>query len=68
MADHRGYLQYINQRAAGLLKLTNNRARGVSRTQLLTLPARSSALSPIANRCNTSKSPSKVSDNLSPHW
>lgn len=37
--DHRGYLQYINQRAAGLLKLDEQQCQGKPLTQLLTLPA-----------------------------
>ena len=37
--DHRGYLQYINQRAAGLLKLDEQQSQGKPLAQLLTLPA-----------------------------
>ena len=37
--DHRGYLQYINQRAATLLKLDEQQSQGKPLTQLLTLPA-----------------------------
>ncbi|MFS7182404.1 dihydroxyacetone kinase operon transcriptional regulator DhaR, partial [Serratia proteamaculans] len=37
--DHRGYLQYINQRAASLLKLDEQQSQGKALTQLLTLPA-----------------------------
>lgn len=37
--DHRGYLQYINQRAATLLKLDEQQSQGKLLTQLLTLPA-----------------------------
>ncbi|AYO39885.1 dihydroxyacetone kinase operon transcriptional regulator DhaR [Serratia sp. P2ACOL2] len=37
--DHRGYLQYINQRAATLLKLNEQQSQGKPLTQLLTLPA-----------------------------
>lgn len=37
--DHRGYLQYINQRAAALLKLDEQQSQGKPLAQLLTLPA-----------------------------
>lgn len=37
--DHRGYLQYINQRAASALKLDVQQSQGKQLTQLLTLPA-----------------------------
>jgi transcriptional activator for dhaKLM operon len=37
--DHRGYLQYINQRAALMLKLHELQSQGKPLAQLLTLPA-----------------------------
>ncbi|PVZ85120.1 PTS-dependent dihydroxyacetone kinase operon transcriptional regulator DhaR [Serratia sp. S1B] len=37
--DHRGYLQYINQRAAAMLKLHEQQSQGKPLSQLLTLPA-----------------------------
>ncbi|MBC3249012.1 PTS-dependent dihydroxyacetone kinase operon transcriptional regulator DhaR [Serratia fonticola] len=37
--DHRGYLQYINPRAAAMLKLHEQQSQGKPLAQLLTLPA-----------------------------
>ncbi|WP_127959213.1 dihydroxyacetone kinase operon transcriptional regulator DhaR [Serratia microhaemolytica] len=37
--DHRGHLQYLNQRAAAMLKLHEQQSQGKPLTQLLTLPA-----------------------------
>lgn len=37
--DHRGYLQYINQRAATMLSLDEKQSQGKPLAQLLTLPA-----------------------------